>query len=198
MPVTKSAWISALVLGVMTQQMAGQSARPLSIQASYIRVTLYGDSYNGVKAANGVEGQLRYTKGSFSIGAGLEYTKHGFADDPQGYALRRIGPFLEPRYLIPTASNSVAPYLAARLSYVSVRVLIPKSVTSVSAGSAKGTTLNFGGGLLLRVIPRVNLDLGGSFGRSDFGNVTFDDGNVGGDFGTGLNLILRAGFTLGI
>jgi hypothetical protein len=185
-------------IGIVTCPLAAQSARPISVQASYLRVSIFGGSLGGVTAANGFEGQLRYTKGRWSVGGGMEYSKHAIDGAPSGYGLRRVGPFVEPRFLLPTSSNTIAPYIAGRLSIVSVTALVPSSATNVAGGSSTGTTLNAGGGLLIRMAPRVNLDVGISGGYSSYGSVKFPSGTTSGSLGTGGNFIIRAGFSLGL
>ncbi len=187
-----------LVIGIAACPLSAQSARPLSVQASYLRIVLRGESLGDVAASNGFEGQLRYTRGRWSLGGGMEYSKHGIDGQPSGYGLRRVGPFLEPRLLLSLSSNTLAAYVAGRLSVVQVTALVPSSLPNVSAGSATGTTINAGGGLLIRLSPRVNFDVGASGGFSSFGSVTFPSGTRGGSLGTGGNLILRAGFSLGL
>lgn len=198
MGVTRRLGAVLLAATVCSVPAAAQSARPWSAQVAPIYLVLLGDTFEGVKSALGFEGQLRYTKGRFSLGAGLEYTKHGIKDDPDGFAIRRVGPFVEPRFVIPTSSNSIAPYLSARLSIVSVKLVVPEALQDqIIGGKATGTTFNAGGGLLVRLAPRINLDLGATIGRTNFGTVTFDDGTAGEDLGSGGNLILRVGLGIG-
>ena len=198
MPFRRISRYAPLVLALLAGPLSAQSARPLSVQASYLRIVLRGESLGDVAAANGFEGQLRYTRGRWSLGGGMEYSRHGIDGQPTGYGLRRFGPFLEPRLLVPWSSNTLAAYVAGRLSVVQVTALVPDSVTTLSAGSATGTTINIGGGLLIRLSPRLNFDVGTSAGFSSFGSVTFPSGTTGGSLGTGTNVILRVGFGLGL
>jgi hypothetical protein len=62
--------------------------------------------------------------------------------------------------------------------------------------------LNGGGGLLYRVGPRFNLDMGATFGYDRLGSGTIRRKSTGGtelvQSGSGANLVVRFGFVLGI
>ena len=51
-------------------------------------------------------------------------------------------------------------------------------------------------GVLLRLSPRANLDVGPSYGRTDWGELTL--GDVSEDIDPGENLIVRLGVAIGI
>jgi hypothetical protein len=113
------------------------------------------------------------------------------------------GGFVEPRYVIATKSNSVAPYISARFSVLreSANFDVQGNAAEVSAS---GVTLNGGGGLLFRLAERVNLDVGATWGYTNFGKGTAKlngqeiPGLTGFEAGSGSNLVLRAGIALGI
>jgi hypothetical protein len=190
---------SRLVLTFLGSLVAGelnaQSAQAVSVQVSALYNGVYGDLFSGLKSGYGAEGQLRYTPGALSIGAGFQYTTHELAIRRED--IRFYGGFLEPRYRIHTGSNVVAPYVSARFSLLKV---------GFSGGdlslSSSFIQVNGGGGLLYRVGPRLNLDLGATFGYNRLGSGTLrsESGNssVPIDSSSGANLVVRFGFALGL
>ena len=70
--------------------------------------------------------------------------------------------------------------------------------------TAGGTQLNIGGGVLLRLSPTMNLDLGATFGAIHFADVKADVPGLGsqtfdtGSAGNGQNLVLRVGLAVGL
>lgn len=210
---------TALGAVLWTAPLCGQSAQPLSIQLSGLIASLSGQAYDGIKAGPGFEAQLRYTPSAFSIGGGFQFTSHtlpGF-DDGTGTSLsttsiRLYGAFLEPRYVLPVSSNSFAPYLSARLSYLRYTGSGDWRFTDGSnngsfSGSTGGLTMNGGGGLLIHLSPRVNLDMGATYGYTSFGNfswtLTENSGGQtipgdGGPAGSGSNIVVRIGLAMGL
>ena len=172
-----------------------QSAQAISFQLSGLYNGVYGDVFTGLKAGYGAEGQIRYTPGALSIGAGFQYTNHALENRMED--TRLYGGFLEPRYRIHTGSNVIAPYLSARLSLLKV---------GFSGGdltlSSSFVQINGGGGLLYRVGPRLNLDLGATFGYNRLGAGTLrsesteNEAEIGSS--SGANLVVRIGFALGL
>jgi hypothetical protein len=179
----------------LSRRLDAQSAQAISIQFSGLYNGVYGDVFTGLQNGFGGEGQIRYTPGALSIGAGFQYTNHGLenrAEDTQLY-----GGFLEPRYRIHTGSNVVAPYVSARLSLLKV---------GFSGGdlslSSSFIQVNGGGGLLYRLGPRLNLDMGATFGYNRLGDGTLTSKSTGSarhiDSSSGSNLVVRFGFAVGI
>jgi hypothetical protein len=176
-------------------QLQAQSAQAISIQLSALYNGVYGDVFTGLKAGYGAEGQIRYTPGALSIGAGFQYTTHGL--DNRMEDTRLYGGFLEPRYRIHAGSNVVAPYLSGRLSLLKV---------GFSGGdltlSSSFIQLNAGGGLLYRVGPRLNLDFGATFGYNRLGSGTLrsesSQNEIEIDSSSGTNLVVRFGFAFGL
>jgi hypothetical protein len=209
------------VLGALlwTAPLAGQSAQPLSIQLSGLYASLSGQAYDGIKAGSGFEAQLRYTPSAFSLGGGFQFTSHslpGFDDgagtNMSATSIHLYGAFLEPRYVLPVPSNSFAPYLSARLSYLRYTGsgdwrFTDGSNNGTFAGSTGGLTMNGGGGLLVRLSPHVNLDIGATYGYTSFGNFSWTltettGGQTipgdGGPAGSGSNIVVRVGLAMGI
>lgn len=190
----------ALVVAMAGPALA-QSAQKVSIQASALGAALSGDEFEGWGTGSGVEAQIRYNPSAFSIGVGFQLTRHSLEGFDDNVSLG--GGFLEPRYVIPTRSNSVAPYVSLRFS-----VLRESGSLEVTQGkvtvAASGLTFNGGGGVLFRLAQRVNLDLGVTWGYTNFGDVTTKlNGTVvpafsGIDAGSGTNVVMRVGVAVGL
>jgi hypothetical protein len=184
-----------LIAVPLGERAEAQSAQAISIQFSGLYNGVYGDVFTGLQDGFGAEGQLRYTPGALSIGAGFQYTNHGLDNRPEDTHL--YGGFIEPRYRIHTGSNVTAPYLSARVSLLAV---------GFSGGdltlSSTFVQLNGGGGLLYRIGPRVNLDMGATFGYNRLNSGTLRSKSSGTetaiDSSSGSNLVVRLGFAFGL
>ena len=196
---------SLVVLGassaLLPRALDAQSAQRMSVQASGLHVSTGGDAYAGMQAGPGAEAQLRYTPGAWSFGLGGQLSTHAFDDDQLGEeSVRLAGVFLEPRRVI-DIGRSFAPYASARLAFLRQSLDIDVEGETVRA-SASGTQANVGGGVLLRVSPRLNVDLGATFGVISFGDVKVSVPGYGtfnaGSTGRGQNLVVRAGIALGM
>lgn len=178
-----------------------QSAQPISGQVSIISVAPSGDAYEGMTSGAGFEAQLRYTPSALSIGIGYQSSSHEveMGDEFGTIDATISGVFIEPRYVLDVGSASWAPYISARLARLTQAADLDDIGVEVSAS---GTQINIGGGALVRLSPRVNLDLGVTYGKIDFddGVITVDGEEyvIAGTGGSGNNLVLRAGVTVGI
>jgi hypothetical protein len=174
---------------------AAQSAQRFSVQGSGLNAQLYGRAYDGLHQGYGFEAQARFTPSAWSFGAGVQYTRHGITGLDQ--KLKLYGGFIEPRYVIVVRSSTFAPYVSARFSLLEQKL----TVGDVS-GSATGVTLNGGGGVLVRLSSRLNLDLGSTYGYTRFGNFVVRNSSnglkVAGPSGSGTNLVVRIGLALGL
>jgi hypothetical protein len=182
----------------LAARLEAQSAQRWSAQGSLLYVSPSGDAYEGLDAGAGFEAQVRYTPSAFSIGAGYQRSSHDLTfDDGSTESVTLSGVFAEPRYVIDVGSGSYAPYVAAR-----VALLTQKIAFDGLEASASGTQLNIGGGVLVRLGTRVNLDLGATYGAIDFDDVKVQfegqSGTIDGSSGSGKNLVLRAGVTVGL
>jgi hypothetical protein len=156
---------------------------------------VFGNVFTGLQDGIGVEGQIRYTPGALSIGAGFQYTTHGLENRMED--TRLYGGFVEPRYRIHTGSNVAAPYLSARFSLLKV---------GFSGGdlslSSNFIQLNGGGGVLYRIGPRLNLDFGATYGYNRLGSGTLTRESNGSavpiESSSGSNVVVRFGFALGL
>ncbi|HEX3232960.1 MAG TPA: hypothetical protein VHR41_02100 [Gemmatimonadales bacterium] len=183
------------VSGVLSGELAAQSAQPVSLQVSGLFNGVFGQVFSGLQDGVGGEAQIRYTPGAVSIGAGFQFTTHEVQNREED--ARLYGGFIEPRYRIHAGSNVVAPYLAARFSVLKVGF----SGGALSLSSAF-IELNGGGGLLFRLGPRVNLDVGGTFGYDRLGSGTLRNDQTGSEVpiasGSGSNMVARLGLAVGL
>jgi len=174
-----------------------QSAQAVSLQVSGLYNGLYGNVFQGLNNGAGVEAQVRYTPAAPSFGLGFQYTGHSFDNPSFDESAHLYGGFLEPRYRIHTGSNVLAPYLSARFAVL--KLGFSGGDLSVSSTFLQ---LNGGGGLLYRIGPRVNLDLGATYGYDRLGAGTFDSKTQGTiatfEEGSGSNVVVRIGFAVGI
>ena len=194
-----SMWIpaAAFIVATIASPLQAQSAQRWSIQGSLIYVTVSGEAYEGMNAGAGLELQLRYTPSQLSIGAGIQSSSHSVQYEELGdQEVSLTGGFVEPRYVIDIGSDRAAPYVSGRLAFLKQSITV-EGLT----GSTSGTQLNGGGGVLVRVSPRVNLDFGVTFGSIKFGDITLTDGidsvTLPGS-SAGTNVVFRAGIAVGL
>jgi hypothetical protein len=186
-----------LAVTAMSSDLRAQSAQAISFQVSGLYNGLFGNVFQGMDHGVGVEAQIRYTPGALSFGAGFQYTAHGFNHPTFDEDVRLYGGFFEPRYRIHTGSNVVAPYVSVRFSVLKMGF----SGDDLSY-SSNFIQLNGGGGLLYRVGPRLNLDLGATYGYNRLDEGTFDSKEFGRlvtlPSRSGSNVVVRLGFAIGI
>jgi hypothetical protein len=180
-----SAWLrrtgfQLAVLAALAPVAAAQSLQRLSLQASGDALfPTKKDPIFESKTRLGFEGQLRYTFGRFSLGAGYQRsTVFAFTNNSLTMALS-LG-FIEPRYVV-AAGSSVALYLAGR---VGVGKLVCSESGTCNTGGTNAT-YGGGGGLLFRLSQRFSADLGGQFFQ------------VSGDLSSGYAMV-RAGLSVGL
>lgn len=187
--------IQCTVIGILCDDLAAQSAQPVSLQASALFNGVFGNVFNGLQDGIGAEAQLRYTPGALSIGAGFQYTEHGI--EVRDENVRLYGGFIEPRYRIRTGSNVLAPYVSTRFSLL--KVGFTGGDLSLSSNFIQ---INGGGGLLYRVGSQLNLDLGATYGYNRLGSGTLRDRLSGTEVpvesSSGSNIIVRLGVALGL
>jgi hypothetical protein len=184
-----------VLLGALCGNLEAQSAQPFSLQASGLVNGVFGDVFSGLQDGIGAEAQFRYTPGALSVGAGFQFTVHELQGRTEN--ARLYGGFIEPRYRIHAGSNVVAPYVSARLSVLKV---------GFSGGdlslSSTFMQLNGGGGLLIRLGSRLNLDVGATFGYNRLGNGTLTSKASGTaipvESSSGSNVVIRVGLAIGL
>ena len=154
-----------VLLGALPAQ--AQSRQPVSLQASGALV-FPEDEYPGLESGTrlGWEGQLRYTFGRFSVGAGSQRSVVFRSAEEVGdiTATLSLG-FVEPRYVIGVIGNVGAPYLAARIGYGGLLIRAPEDVVR---STTESFTYGGGAGMLFRVASGVSADLGAQYFRADF------------------------------
>jgi hypothetical protein len=201
-----------LAAGFFAQPAVAQSAQKWSLQGSLFSSTLIGDNpiYQNVEPGAGFEVQVRWNPSLFSLGAGFQWTTHkqnlldsepDVINDPN---TTLNGFFVEPRYVILVGSNTIAPYVSGRVSFLRQTTTAQFRSNDGPAtlnATADGINLNAGGGLLLRLGSRLNLDAGATYGYSSFGDFVVEvEGQEFDRAGssTGQNLAVRLGLVLGL
>jgi hypothetical protein len=184
-----------IVAGLLCADLEAQSAQPYSLQASGLYNAILSGLFTNLQDGWGAEGQFRYTPGALSVGAGFQSTHHELEDRTEDAWL--YGGFIEPRYRIHVGSNVVAPYASARFS------VLKMSFTGEDLSlSSIFMQLNGGGGLLIRLGARVNLDVGASFGYNRMGDGTLTSKLAGTEVPvtstSGSNAVIRLGLALGL
>ncbi len=138
--------MSALVpLVISAAPLVAQSAQRLSLQLSGLSVGPSGEAYAALEPAGPAgELQLRVTPGVWSFGIGGQRSRHGSSEEGVGDQ-----------------------QIVLRGVLVQLRRIV--DVTAKDCG----VQLN-AGGVLVRLSPRVNLDVGDTFGILGFGDVLVD------------------------
>lgn len=180
-----------LAISLLPAGVTAQSAQMVSLQFSGLGALPFGGGLENVSEGFGWEAQLRVNPSAFSVGAGVEQTFH----EVVGFEEREIimfGGFLEPRYVIDFGSDNAVLYVSSRIALSQIKL---KQGAFESTGT--GFTLNGGGGFLVRLTDRTNLDLGASVGFKDLGIVDLPTGSRF-DLGTGANVVARIGLAIGL
>ena len=156
-------WLVLCVLGATPRgDVEAQSAQTFSLQVSGLVNGVLKEVFVGLQNGVGAEAQFRYTPGALSVGAGFQFTIHELEERTE--TARFYGGFVEPRYRIHAGSNVVAPYVSARFAAFTIGF----SGEDLSLSSTF-LELNGGGGILVRLGPRVNLDVGATLGYDHLG-----------------------------
>ena len=196
MPVSRR-WLVLCVLGatLTASDLEGQSAQTFSLQVSALVNGVLKDVFVGLENGVGTEAQFRYTPGALSLGAGFEFTIHELKERTEN--ARFYGGFVEPRYRIHAGSNVVAPYVSGRFAVLKIDF----SGEDLSLSSTF-LELNGGGGILVRLGPRVNLDVGATLGYNHLGEGILTSQvrhtAVPVDGSSGSNLVAHLGLAVGL
>ena len=184
-----------VILGTLRGDLEAQSAQAFSLQLSGLVNGVFGDAFTGLQDGLGGEAQFRYTPGALSVGAGFQFTSHQIEGRME--VARLYGGFIEPRYRIHAGSNVAAPYVSARFSVL--KVGFSEGDLSLSSIFMQ---LNGGGGILIRLGPRLNLDFGATFGYNRLGSGTLTSESNGTtvpvESSSGSNLVVRLGMAIGL
>lgn len=167
----------AVLLTCPSERASGQSSSPISIQGSILIQTLGDEDVDVYSAGAGLEGLIRFSKGALSVGVGGQYTIH---EGEMALDLTMYGPFIEPRLVFPLDSDQFAPYASVRLGHTTgtAEALLGSDV------EYSFTYFNVGGGILVNLTRRINMDFGGTIGRIV-------------DGGSGFDMTTRAGISIG-
>lgn len=177
--------VAFLVPLIFCASLNAQTAQPVAIQVSGLVHQSYDES---LRWEWGGEGQVRWTRGAWSLGAGVRYTvsTENGEDNFGGsfeYHVSTFGLFLEPRFVFITLWGRFGFYLHARLGVTRisenasgtrpVRDQMGELTGMLEPFSDEGTAIapeaSFGPGILIALTSRVNLDLGGTVGYARWG-----------------------------
>ncbi|NNF25637.1 MAG: outer membrane beta-barrel protein [Gemmatimonadetes bacterium] len=196
-------WVPLTIAALaVAAPLEAQTAQRFSVQISALGNTLFGEDFEGLKTGFGGEAQVRYNPSAFSIGAGIQYTYHdvdleslGLAQPGFSINSSLVGFFVEPRYVFDMGSDRAAPYLSSRFSVSNLT--LKAELDGVGAElTDTGLTVNAGGGVLVRLNQRANLDFGATFGYKQLGVISSGAGEDAS--GSGTNIIYRFGVAFGL
>jgi hypothetical protein len=204
--------LPAIALVVVSHAASAQTSQKFSVQGSGLFAQLYGTAFDDIKNGIGGELQFRYTPGKLSFGGGIQHTRHDVSEDVSEVfsQVKLTGIFVEPRYVIDVGSSSYAPYLSGRFALSKMKFEIQEGVLpegfSANLTEPTGPTINGGGGVLIRLGGRANLDLGVTFGYTKFKDIRLriidDSGTELSDntfeVGSGTNAVFRLGLAFGL
>ena len=204
--------LPALALIVASHSGGAQTSQRISIQGSGLFAQLYGKAFDDIKDGIGWELQLRYTPGKWSFGAGVQQTIHDVSEDVSEVfdKVKLTGVFFEPRYVIDVGSSRYAPYLSGRFALSKMKFELQDAVLpdgfSSDLSEPTGPTINGGGGILVRLGSRANLDLGVTFGYTKFKDIRLRINDDSGtnvfdqtfEVGNGTNAVFRVGLAFGL
>ena len=191
------------VLGVLTlaPNANAQSRQLFSLQGAALLTSLQGDAFDVLRVGTGFGGevQLRVNPGPFSLGAGLQLTKHSSTSQGLSNKVSLSGLFLEPRYAIAVSSRIVRPYVAGRVALMSQKTDLGDLGGTLPV-KASALAYGVGGGFVARINGHLGFDLGAALTSLNFGDFKYrDTGATSGlDAGSGTMFVLKAGFNVGL
>lgn len=191
------AWALLLVVSNAT----AQSRQFFSVQGAALLTSLHGETFDRLRIGTGVGGELqvRLNPGTFSLGAGIQITKHTSTSQGLTNDMTLTGYFLEPRYVLRIQSRIVRPYLAGRIALLNQKTDIEDIGTTFPV-KARAVAFGGGGGFVARLNDFVGFDLGAALTSANFGNYEYrDTGDTSGlDAGSGMSFVVKAGVNIGI
>lgn len=180
--------VASVVLAAAAHSAAGQSGQSLSAQGSALyTVQQFGTGKN--VGGPGIELQARYAHQLLSIGVGYQFSSHSLGSDN----IKLNGAFVEPRYAIDIGSDRVAPYVAARLAWLSQS----SDFGDLGTFSSRGAAFGAGAGVVVGLTPRLNFDAGAAFIRQSFGDATTSTGRPV-TFTPFNGYVAKAGLSIGL
>ena len=190
---TSRTLILSAMLGIISiaPNATAQSRQPWSVQGSGLYTAQDFGGEAGTIGGVGLEAQARRTFPRFSVGAGVQYSKHSSGPDE----LSLTGFFVEPRFVPGITMGPFAPYLAGRVVYLRGSL---SSDLIEGEGSAGGLAFGAGAGLIYPLTRSINFDVGGAVLRQSLDNITLDDGNeTQVAFPSFLGFVVKAGLSIG-
>jgi hypothetical protein len=160
------------------------AAAQASLGVAGLMASLGGDDFEGVDNGFGGEASVWFPAGtSFTIGGGAHYTSHGIEGIDENLSV--LGIFAEPRYRF-QAGGKVKPYVAGRVGWVR---------ESISSGgvdaNASGFYFGGGGGLMVPVGAKLDLDFEVLFNSVSFGDIEVDGTSQPDTDSSGTALVAR-------
>lgn len=199
--VTRTLLLAGVAAVVAAGPGAAQSRQMVSVQASVLVTTINGPSFEnfGLSAAPGGELQVRVNipPGDFSLGGGVQFSKHTGTFNATDSKVNLTGVFLEPRYAIRTTSRTLRPYLAGRIAFLKQALSYGTGAGAIDV-TASGTAFGGGGGFAVRLSPNLNFDLGAAFTTTNFGEYKDQGTATGEDAKGGSSYVIKAGLTIGL
>jgi hypothetical protein len=198
----KRSFLPAMMLAFLPLAGHAQSRQLVSLQVSGMLVSLGGKAFDQFFFGTGFggEAQLRLNPSNpnwFSIGAGVQLTKHTGSNLGNEQKLTLTGFFLEPRFVIDVRSRVFRPYLAGRLSLLKQSADIDDG-TGVLPLKASGIALGGGAGFIARLGPNLSLDAGTAISVGNSGDYTYrDTGASAFDGDPGRTIVLKVGLNIG-
>ncbi len=166
-PAVRALYSLVIALLMLSSRGEAQSKELVSLQISG-EVVFPTEDYGVLEASAtlGFEGQVRFTFGRFSVGAGYQRSTVFKSDASVGdiTATLSVG-FVEPRYVLGVFGNVAAPYLAARFGYGGLLIQSPNDVVNSTEDSF---IYGGGAGVIFQVAQRVGIDVGAQYFVADF------------------------------
>ncbi len=162
-----------------------QTAQRWSVQLSALGVELTGIQNEDLRFGGGMELQGRWNPSAFSLGLGFQGTRHRVEDTllARSVDVTYSGAFIEPRYIVGSIGDVVGIYVAGRLMALTAEYTIGSVTRSVDGGAVSG-----GGGFLVRLGSRLNLELGATVGKERYEQQEAE----------GTTVVTRLGLALGL
>ena len=180
----------ALAAGAAHAQLAPRPS--LSLEGNVLYTTFQGRDFRDLNDGGGFEAQANIGVGAFSLGGGWLRTTHGITGASEDAV--QSGPYVEPRLALPFYYTNFTPYLMGRVARITQRV-----ETATGDVESTGTALGGGLGMLVRLTPGVQLNMGllySSLRLGSAGTGVRDDARAGSG-GDGATLGFRAGLSVG-
>ena len=184
--------VAFLVSLIFCSSLSAQTDQPLSVQVSGL--ALWTDEVSGTLGGwdRSMEGQIRWTRGAWSFGSGVQSTTYKQTGNFSGqgifdYDASTLGIFLEPKFVVTVFADRFGLYVFGRMTLARITenesgtrpelVELPGGghtdtgqLEAYSVDETRTSLAAFAGpGLLIRLTSYVNLDLGVTGGFAYWG-----------------------------